>query len=37
MAAFDFRERLLKGLGGEWPEPGDLKPTQTAEPMQKDG
>lgn len=37
MAAFDFRERLLKGLGGDWPEPGDLRPIQTAEPMQKDG
>jgi dienelactone hydrolase len=37
MATYDFRERLLKGLGGDWPEPCDLKPVQTAEPMQKDG
>jgi dienelactone hydrolase len=25
MAAADFRDRLLKGLGGPWPEPCDLK------------
>lgn len=32
-----FRERLLEGLGGSWPEPCELKPTQTAAPIQKDG
>lgn len=26
MATVDFRERLLRGLGGEWPPPCDLKP-----------
>ena len=26
MAAVDFKERLLRGLGGEWPDPCDLKP-----------
>ena len=26
MAAGDFRDRLLKGLGGPWPEPTPLKP-----------
>jgi dienelactone hydrolase len=37
MAAVDFREKLLQGLGGAWPAPGDLKPKQTAPPVQKDG
>jgi len=26
MAAVDFRDRLLEGLGGSWPETGELKP-----------
>ena len=26
MAAVNFKDRLLAGLGGEWPEPCDLKP-----------
>jgi len=26
MAAIDFRDRLLAGLGGNWPQPGDLRP-----------
>jgi dienelactone hydrolase len=37
MAAVDFREKLLQGLGGAWPQPGDLKPKQTAPPRQKEG
>ena len=37
MASADFRERLLAGLGGPWPEPCDLKPRQRAAPEQKDG
>ena len=36
MAAVDFREKLLAGLGGEWPKPGDLKP-RLRETMQKEG
>lgn len=36
MAAVDFRERLLKGLGGEWPTGGDLQP-QVRDSVQKDG
>ncbi|MBP85731.1 MAG: hypothetical protein CMJ64_03285 [Planctomycetaceae bacterium] len=27
MATADFRDRLLAGLGGAWPEPCPLKPT----------
>jgi dienelactone hydrolase len=35
MAAGDFRDRLLKCLGGDWPEPGPLKPqTLTAEELE---
>ena len=26
MASGDFRDRLLAGLGGEWPKGGDLDP-----------
>jgi dienelactone hydrolase len=29
MAAVDFKERLLAGLGGDWPEPSPLKPKVT--------
>lgn len=36
MAALDFRERLLQGLGGPWPEPCDLKP-KLRQVLQKDG
>jgi dienelactone hydrolase len=36
MAAVDFRDRLLRGLGGPWPESGDLRP-RTRDVMQKDG
>lgn len=36
MAAADFRDRLLEGLGGPWPEPAPLKPT-LIETTQKDG
>ena len=36
MAAIDFREQLLKGLGGEWPEPCPLNP-QPRETLQRDG
>jgi dienelactone hydrolase len=36
MAAIDFRERLLAGLGGQWPEPGELRP-RLRETIQKDG
>lgn len=36
MAAIDFRERLLKGLGGDWPQGGDLKP-RLRETIRKDG
>ena len=36
MASIDFREQLLKGLGGEWPQPCPLnvKPRET---IQRDG
>jgi dienelactone hydrolase len=37
MAAIDFRERLLAGLGGQWSPPCDLKPKQLEETVQKDG
>jgi dienelactone hydrolase len=39
MAAVDFRERLLKGLGGPWPEPCELEPRrrETEVPPQQDG
>jgi len=30
MATADFRDRLLSGLGGPWPEPGPLNPKVTA-------
>ncbi|MFN0198439.1 MAG: dienelactone hydrolase family protein [Planctomycetaceae bacterium] len=36
MAAADFRDRLLKGLGGDWPEPCPLNVRQR-ETIQKDG
>lgn len=36
MASIDFKEQLLKGLGGPWPAGGDLKP-KTIESVQKDG
>jgi dienelactone hydrolase len=36
MAAIDFRERLLQGLGGPWPDPCDLRP-RLRETLQKDG
>ena len=36
MAAFDFKEQLLKGLGGPWPKGEDLKP-KLIETTQKDG
>lgn len=36
MASVDFKEQLLKGLGGPWPAGGDLKP-KVVETTQKDG
>lgn len=36
MASADFRERLLAGLGGDWPKPGPLK-VQVRETIKKDG
>jgi dienelactone hydrolase len=36
MAAVDFRERLLAGLGGEWPAPSPLRP-RLRETTHKDG
>lgn len=36
MAAIDFREKLLAGLGGAWPNSGDLKP-RALKVEQKDG
>ena len=36
MASVDFKEQLLKGLGGPWPVGGDLRP-KTVEQVQKDG
>ncbi|HEY2252075.1 MAG TPA: dienelactone hydrolase family protein [Planctomycetaceae bacterium] len=36
MAAVDFRERLLAGLGGDWPLPCDLRP-RLRETTQKQG
>ena len=36
MAAADFRDQLLKCLGGPWPEGGDLKP-KVGEKTQHDG
>lgn len=36
MAAVDFRERLLKGLGGSWPDGGDLRP-KVREVLPKEG
>lgn len=36
MAAVDFREQLLKGLGGDWPVGGDLR-VQVRETVQKEG
>ncbi|MDP7274083.1 MAG: alpha/beta hydrolase family protein [Planctomycetaceae bacterium] len=36
MAAIDFKERLLSGLGGDWPKPCPLK-IQTPRTEQKDG
>lgn len=37
MATIDFRERLLRGLGGPWPAGGDLKPKTVEPAQQKDG
>lgn len=36
MAVVDFREQLLKGLGGDWPAGGDLR-VQVRETIQKEG
>lgn len=36
MASADFRDRLLAGLGGEWPEPCPLEP-RVSETLQRDG
>ncbi len=36
MATADFRERLLAGLGGDWPKPGPLN-VQVRETVKKDG
>ncbi len=36
MASADFRERLLAGLGGDWPKPGPLN-VQVRETIKKDG
>ncbi len=36
MVPADFKDHLLKGLGGDWPEPGPLKP-KLREKIQKDG
>ena len=36
MASVDFKEQLLKGLGGPWPAAGDLRP-KVLETTQKDG
>ncbi len=36
MAAVDFRERLLAGLGGDWPKPGELRP-RLRETIRKEG
>lgn len=36
MAAINFRDRLLQGLGGDWPVGGDLKP-RVREILRKDG
>jgi len=36
MPAIDFRERLLAGLGGPWPDPGELRP-RLRETIHKDG
>ena len=36
MAAVDFRERLLAGLGGPWPDPCELKPV-LRETIRKEG
>ncbi len=36
MATADFKDRLLAGLGGPWPEPCPLKPEE-GEPQRKDG
>lgn len=36
MASVDFKEQLLKGLGGAWPAGGDLKP-KVVETVQKEG
>lgn len=36
MASIDFKEQLLKGLGGPWPTLGDLKP-RVLETTPKDG
>jgi dienelactone hydrolase len=36
MAAVDFRERLLAGLGGDWPAPCDLRPN-LRQTTQKEG
>jgi dienelactone hydrolase len=36
MATVDFRERLLAGLGGDWPEAGELRP-RLRETIRKEG
>src|SRR5882672_7391901 len=36
MATVDFRERLRTGLGGNWPEPGELRP-KLRETIRKEG
>lgn len=37
MKAVDFREKLLEGLGGAWPEPMDLKLQRDPQSVQKEG
>ena len=37
MPSVDFREKLLEGLGGSWPEAGELRATTIAPFQQKDG
>ena len=36
MAAVDFRERLLAGLGGDWPQPSELR-TRSEKTIRKEG
>lgn len=37
MANSEFREKLLKGLGGDWPKQFDLQPRSLEAPLQKEG